>query len=467
MRSVIILCAVLVIPQLCFGSDVGDIRIKLNGGADMVYTDQPNVLEIWIENDVDLNRASFAFEIYWDPMVTITWNMGHGNHPPVQEHGRAIGAWDRTNGVLKTHGFDNLSPDYIGITGMSQVVDFPAGRSELCYSLEFDAIAPPGVTTNGFCVQPCFDPVSHSWIFGEDGSSISSQPNFNGNVVIDPYAPKAPPLCFDVKATCGDVNDDTSIDALDLAYLIQYMFNDGPAPIGDADMDECGSVNIGDVWYLIQYMFMAGPPPCGGSVTCTSPTGGNSIDLGCPVMIYEANGDSVAIPVYITNDTQISALSLGFNHNSADVEITSVSFAGSVLSTDFVRDFSVDPTNNEVVIYWACFSGKLFPQTGGLLATMWAQVPVSTYNQSVDLDSAFLGPATEFVFCPSSGGVLTPAYNDCGAAEIVILVSPPAACGDVNCDGTCNVSDAVAIINYVFVGGNNPCDTDGDGIPDC
>jgi hypothetical protein len=41
------------------------------------------------------------------------------------------------------------------------------------------------------------------------------------------------------------------------------------------------------------------------------------------------------------------------------------------------------------------------------------------------------------------------------------------AAGDVNCDGECNVSDAVAIINYVFAGGNAPCDTDGDGEPDC
>lgn len=41
------------------------------------------------------------------------------------------------------------------------------------------------------------------------------------------------------------------------------------------------------------------------------------------------------------------------------------------------------------------------------------------------------------------------------------------ASGDVNCDGMCNVSDAVAIINFIFAGGNNPCDADGDGIPDC
>jgi Family of unknown function (DUF6345)/Dockerin type I domain len=43
----------------------------------------------------------------------------------------------------------------------------------------------------------------------------------------------------------------------------------------------------------------------------------------------------------------------------------------------------------------------------------------------------------------------------------------PIESGDCNCDDTCNVSDAVWIINYVFVGGNTPCDTNGDTQPDC
>lgn len=43
----------------------------------------------------------------------------------------------------------------------------------------------------------------------------------------------------------------------------------------------------------------------------------------------------------------------------------------------------------------------------------------------------------------------------------------PIESGDTNCDGECNVSDAVWIINFVFVGGNDPCDTDGDSQPDC
>jgi hypothetical protein len=43
----------------------------------------------------------------------------------------------------------------------------------------------------------------------------------------------------------------------------------------------------------------------------------------------------------------------------------------------------------------------------------------------------------------------------------------PLESAEVNCDGSVNVSDAVYIINYVFIGGNEPCDTDGDGDPDC
>jgi hypothetical protein len=43
----------------------------------------------------------------------------------------------------------------------------------------------------------------------------------------------------------------------------------------------------------------------------------------------------------------------------------------------------------------------------------------------------------------------------------------PQASGEVNCDGSVNVSDAVWIINYVFIGGNAPCDVDGDTEPDC
>jgi hypothetical protein len=68
------------------------------------------------------------------------------------------------------------------------------------------------------------------------------------------------------------------------------------------------------------------------------------------------------------------------------------------------------------------------------------------------------------------------ADNDVNVSDAVYIINyvfvggnppDPLSAADVNCDATVNVSDAVWIINYVFVGGNNPCDTTGDGIPDC
>jgi hypothetical protein len=39
--------------------------------------------------------------------------------------------------------------------------------------------------------------------------------------------------------------------------------------------------------------------------------------------------------------------------------------------------------------------------------------------------------------------------------------------GDANCSGAIDIDDVVYLIGYIFVGGYAPCDTDGDGVPDC
>ncbi|MFH2054515.1 MAG: dockerin type I repeat-containing protein, partial [bacterium] len=63
---------------------------------------------------------------------------------------------------------------------------------------------------------------------------------------------------------CGDANTDSITNITDAVYLIQYIFNSGPAPVpllaGDANCD--GIVNITDAVYLIQFIFGGGPDPC-------------------------------------------------------------------------------------------------------------------------------------------------------------------------------------------------------------
>jgi hypothetical protein len=62
------------------------------------------------------------------------------------------------------------------------------------------------------------------------------------------------------------------------------------------------------------------------------------------------------------------------------------------------------------------------------------------------------------------------------AADVVFLLNylfrdddppDPYGAGDANCDGVVGAADIVYLLNYLFRGGYDPCDTDGNGFPDC
>ncbi len=61
----------------------------------------------------------------------------------------------------------------------------------------------------------------------------------------------------------GDVNRNCIINALDITYLINYLYKHGPAPVplmmGDTKCD--GLVNLLDITYLINYLYKGGKPP--------------------------------------------------------------------------------------------------------------------------------------------------------------------------------------------------------------
>ena len=62
---------------------------------------------------------------------------------------------------------------------------------------------------------------------------------------------------------CGDADYIDGLDIGDLIYLVDYMFDEGPAPIlmfaVDVDSDE--GFDIGDLVYLVDFMFYEGPDP--------------------------------------------------------------------------------------------------------------------------------------------------------------------------------------------------------------
>ncbi len=60
----------------------------------------------------------------------------------------------------------------------------------------------------------------------------------------------------------GDVDCNGTINVADLTFLVNYLFQGGPAPDSrGGDVDGSGFIQVADVTYLVDYLFRGGPPP--------------------------------------------------------------------------------------------------------------------------------------------------------------------------------------------------------------
>jgi PKD repeat protein len=154
-------------------------------------------------------------------------------------------------------------------------------------------------------------------------------------------------------------------------------------------------------------------------------------------------------------------------------------------------DVEFDPYTG--VITWFCDSIMLPPNVNppegeGYVTFSINPLDTLSIDQIIENEAWIRFDYNEWLHAPEEGDavfhtIVSPSIcgdaNDDGTVNVSDAVwiinyvfvggDPPSPIesGDANCDGTSNVSDAVWIINYVFVGGNVPCDTNGDTVPDC
>ncbi len=65
---------------------------------------------------------------------------------------------------------------------------------------------------------------------------------------------------------CGDATGDDLVNLLDITYLINFLYKDGPDPanMDAADVNNDGAVNLLDITYMINFLYKDGPDPvCG------------------------------------------------------------------------------------------------------------------------------------------------------------------------------------------------------------
>ena len=186
-------------PEGVFGQSsktgYGDFCVHLNGGTDVAHAGAMNTLEIYIANDAVLEGMTPAIEINF--YCSFSWDMGYGSHPPVNEEGRAVGAWDNYTGLMIVQDFDDLSPEHIVFGGAAMPGGgLPDGPSDICYSLQFYIPDTEGPNPSGICVQPYFYPPAHTWTFADAGGGYP--PDFCGQPVANPSDPVANPICFEI-----------------------------------------------------------------------------------------------------------------------------------------------------------------------------------------------------------------------------------------------------------------------------
>ncbi|MBD3218241.1 MAG: choice-of-anchor D domain-containing protein, partial [candidate division Zixibacteria bacterium] len=171
-------------------------------------------------------------------------------------------------------------------------------------------------------------------------------------------------------------------------------------------------------------------------------------------------------------------------NNPPDVATINGPSSGNI-GTDYEFDFlSVDPDGNDLYYYVDWGDGNTEDWIGPYpsdqkVTVLHSYESTGTFTikaRARDIYDA-TGPwSDDYLFdvtymCGDVTDDLTVNVSD--AVYIINFVfiggDPPVPyeAGDANCDGNVNVSDAVHVINYVFIGGNAPCDTNGDDIPDC
>jgi hypothetical protein len=255
-----------------------------------------------------------------------------------------------------------------------------------------------------------------------------------------------------VWAVPGDCDGDTFLGMSDLIYLIEYLWNNGPLPsMPDCDCDGFPGLNFGDQLHLSD-VINSGATPYGYP-------GLDFLVLSNVELYYNepVPGDLVSFTLNIYIDvppefdihTYIIPFSFAPQSGTAQAPLTcnSIDFTGSV--ANILGGAEIDNTNDIFILQSV---GIITPAISGGASGLLCSVNFTS------------GAGTPNPITMTTTKTLQPmlfARNDYQGTDGVRIFLPAvirAPYGDANCDGIANVSDAVWIVNYVFLGGPAPGD---------
>ena len=255
-----------------------------------------------------------------------------------------------------------------------------------------------------------------------------------------------------VNAQPGDCNGDAATDIDDAIYLTQYLFNNGPAPVSysDCECDGLQGVNYGDLVQLIHALFYgAGLFPYPGSDYPQA----SHVKLFFNKQVAMPFVDQIRIEIDVPAGFNISNFVLPFSFlaeaGQTDISVSNIDFTGTVGDPAGLIAAIHNPEEKFMVYDDITVTTPAIPAgASGLLCTV-------TFTQDgPTADPNDLRLCTRMMHWPML--FARPDYNGTDGIRVYYPEFIRAYYGDCNTDQTVNVSDAVYIINFVFVGGPVP-----------
>ncbi|MFH2056129.1 MAG: hypothetical protein ABIJ61_09235, partial [bacterium] len=148
----------------------------------------------------------------------------------------------------------------------------------------------------------------------------------------------------------------------------------------------------------------------------------NRVRLDCPVTIDSPGQDTtVMVDVYITNDKDVAAFTLGFFDNSSQVAVSDI-VGGPALPVGTVVQVNPNLETNKALVLWydGTSQNPLTPKQDERAFTLVLSIPAGAPAQDINLDSVFVGPSGYWLFAFDGGGDARPAFDNCGSADVVI-----------------------------------------------